>query len=68
MDEAAVVDATRDLAVVEVSAPMLSLIELGRDDEVYTWSIVAQHPLGRANPSLPAARRTASSRSARAPR
>lgn len=46
VDTEAVVDAVHDQSEVTVARPMLSLIELGRDDEVYTWRVVAQHPLG----------------------
>ena len=30
---------------VIIDRPMLSLIELGRDDEVYTWRVLSQHEL-----------------------
>ncbi len=34
-----------DLGPVVVASPRLSLIELGRDDRVYTWRVVAQQDL-----------------------
>lgn len=46
VDTSAVVDAVDDISEVTVARPMLSLIELGRDDEVYTWRGVAQCDLG----------------------
>lgn len=45
VDVAAVREAVRDAREVEVAAPRHSLIELGRDDRVYTWRVLAQKPL-----------------------
>lgn len=48
ISESAVHDALDVAAIgaVVVPAPRLSLIELGRDDRVYTWRVVAQRTLG----------------------
>ena len=35
-----------DIRPVVVATPRLALIELGRDDHVYTWRVVAQRTLG----------------------
>ena len=46
VETSAVVNAVDDISEVTVAYPMLSLLELGRDDEVYTWRVVAQQGLG----------------------
>lgn len=45
VDTSAVVDAVDGISEITVAHPMLSLLELGRDDEVYTWRVVAQQRL-----------------------
>ena len=45
VDAAAVAEAVRDARDIAVARPLLSLIELGRDDGVYTWRVVAQSAL-----------------------
>ena len=51
VDTSAVVDAVDDIPEVTVAHPTLSLIELGRDDEVYTWRVVTQQALGPQSPA-----------------
>ncbi|MFT4163966.1 MAG: hypothetical protein QM650_01845 [Microlunatus sp.] len=51
VDTSAVVDAVGDISEITVAHPMLSLLELGRDDEVYTWRVVAQHGLRSGCPA-----------------
>lgn len=45
VDSAAVVEVVSDARDITVARPLLSLIELGRDDGVYTWRVLAQSSL-----------------------